>query len=145
MNHVILNNFSAQVDKPSTPENANTKESKTIPDQTLSLKELLQRHARGQNITIFQPEYQAHHEYDEFTANLRNMPLLDRLDFARQVKEDANATIKDLEAKKKIKDAEQKAKDEADKAAYKAYVKSLNPDGEERTTVKTPLRTEGKK
>lgn len=130
---MFKNNNTAREDQAPSPETSRKEKSKTVPNMTLPLGELLRRHAGGQNITTLQPEYQATDEYDELVANIGNMSEMDRLDLSRRMKTDNDIRLKDLEASQKIIKAKaKKLKDDQDKANkefYKTKVIAVETDG----------------
>lgn len=58
----------------------------TIPDQTLSLKDLISRYVRGQEIPTFTPQFDVDDEV--VPVNLEKMTPQDRLDLARAVRKE---------------------------------------------------------
>ncbi len=66
----------------------NTKDSLTVPDQTLTLEELIQRHTRGQGVTTFMPNYSTEEEYElgiDLSA-IRKMDTFQKLEHSRKIK-----------------------------------------------------------
>lgn len=59
----------------------NTSPSVTIPGQTLSLRQLLDRYVRGQSVEVFEPVYD-----DTMPEGIEHMDKFDRLDMAREIK-----------------------------------------------------------
>jgi len=55
----------------------------TIPGQTLSLKELLEKYVRGQDVTVFEGVYND----DDIPDNLELMTEIERIDAARNLKD----------------------------------------------------------
>lgn len=71
----------------------------TIPDQTLSLKDLLARYVRGQDVPTFEPVY-----IDDETGvpvNFEKMTIQDRLDLAKEVKNRGEALAKKIQGAQK--------------------------------------------
>jgi hypothetical protein len=58
--------------------------SQTVPDMTLSLSELVQRYTRGQSVATFTPVY--HGEEEEF-ADVSRMDTIERIEYARYIRE----------------------------------------------------------
>jgi len=58
--------------------------SQTVPDMTLSLQELVQRYTRGQSVATFTPVYYGE---DEEFADVSRMDPLERLEYARYIRE----------------------------------------------------------
>lgn len=61
--------------------------SKTIPEMTLSLRELLERYTRGQNIEIFHPTYLGEDDEMPDMSVIGRMTPQERLDLAREIRE----------------------------------------------------------
>lgn len=89
----------------------NRSPSMTVPNQTLSLQELLKRYVRGQDVTVMPGVY---HGEDHDMPDIEHMDAVERLELAQKIRggiesaQERNAKI--AEAKKV--EAEQKAKDE---------------------------------
>jgi hypothetical protein len=60
-----------------------TQPSKTVPNMTLSLKELLERYVRGQDVSIFEGSYDAD---QEDMPDVSRMDQMERLDLARNIR-----------------------------------------------------------
>lgn len=60
----------------------NTKPSMTIPDQTLSMKDLVDKYIRGEHVEVFQGTYS-----DEDFSEFDTMDKMEKLEYARQVGE----------------------------------------------------------
>ena len=60
--------------------------SKTIPDETLSLQELLEKHTRGQYVAQLTPEFFGEEEWPDF----EKMDKVDRQEYARQLRISVN-------------------------------------------------------
>lgn len=56
----------------------------TVPDQSLSLKDLLERYVMGQNVETFKGVYNG--DQDDIPENIDRMDHLEKLDLARQVR-----------------------------------------------------------
>lgn len=80
--HVIINQHTYKHKNHRTYE-TNGKPSLTIPGQTLSLKVLLERFTRGQHVETFTPVY----DDGQFPPEIERMDKLDKLDYARQLRE----------------------------------------------------------
>jgi len=57
--------------------------SMTIPGQTLSLKQLLERYVRGETITTFSPTFSGD---DDLPDGIEKLDPMDRIDMARNIK-----------------------------------------------------------
>lgn len=106
--------FNYQETKKPTPETANMP-SLTVPDQTLSLKELIRRHAQGRHITTLTGSYQEDGEYDELMTAVEKMSELERMEYLKTVAAETKAGFEEYErntasreaaAAKAAKDAE---------------------------------------
>lgn len=83
----------------------------TIPDQTLSLKELLSRYVRGADVPVFEPVFID--DESGVPINLEKMTKQEKMDLAREQKEVVKKMQKDLQDKAKaraeaVKDVEEK-------------------------------------
>jgi hypothetical protein len=58
--------------------------SQTVPDMTLSLKELVERYTRGQSVATFTPVYYGE---DEEFADVSRMDPIERIEYARFIRE----------------------------------------------------------
>ncbi len=67
--------------------------SQTVPDMTLSLQELVQRYTRGQSVATFTPVYYGE---DEEFADVSRMDPLERLEYARYIREKISETRNSL-------------------------------------------------
>lgn len=67
--------------------------SKTIPGMTLSLKQLLERYTKGQDVTTFTPSY---NDDPDIPAGIEKMDKFEQLDLARDIR----AGIDDFRRKK---------------------------------------------
>jgi len=56
--------------------------SKTVPNMTLSLKELLERYVRGQDVSVFDGSYDA----DDDMPDISRLDQMERLDLARNIR-----------------------------------------------------------
>jgi len=110
-----VNNWATYADnKPPTTETANDP-SLTVPDQTLSIKELISRHASGRQVTTLVGAYQESGEYDELLAHVSGMSEIERIEYAKTLKDEVKQGLAAYEAdtkerekrrKKAAKDAE---------------------------------------
>lgn len=55
----------------------------TVPGQTLSLKQLLDRYVKGQDVDVFTPQYS---EDPDIPDNLEKMDTLEKLDLAQNIR-----------------------------------------------------------
>jgi len=60
-----------------------TKASLTVPGQTLSLKQILEKYVRGEHVEVFTPVFTD----EDIPADLERMTEIDRLELARDIKE----------------------------------------------------------
>ena len=58
--------------------------SQTVPDMTLSLQELVERYTRGQSVATFTPVYYGE---DEEFADVSRMDPIERIEYARFIRE----------------------------------------------------------
>lgn len=58
--------------------------SQTVPDMTLSLQELVERYTRGQSVATFTPVYYGE---DEEFADVSRMDPIERIEYARYIRE----------------------------------------------------------
>lgn len=62
----------------------NGKPSKTVPGQSVPLRQLVERYVRGQEVPVFEPSYD---EHGHLPDNLETMSRFDKIDLARQIRE----------------------------------------------------------
>jgi hypothetical protein len=73
------------VEKQSEQEEKSSMEpSQTVPDMTLSLQELVERYTRGQSVATFTPVYYGE---DEEFADVSRMDPIERIEYARFIRE----------------------------------------------------------
>lgn len=89
--HVIINQHTYHK-KNNRRYEQNDKPSLTVPGQTLSLKELLNRFTRGQSVETFQPVYD-----DGYYPETDRLDKLEKLDLARSLK----GAIQDIQKRPK--------------------------------------------
>lgn len=94
--------------------------SKTVPGMTLSIQELLKRYVRGENVTVFEPQFTDDPEFD----GIENMSTMDRLEAADNIKRG----IFDFQSRKAEEKAERKKADEVAAAAVKAAESKTSTD-----------------
>lgn len=94
--------------------------SQTVPDQALSVQQILQRFTRGQPLTTFEEVYNG----EEHMPDIDRMTEIDRIEYARAIKEDLAETGKKLTQRQKEK-AIEKAK------AAEAKIKAADPEPED--------------
>jgi hypothetical protein len=71
--------------KPEEQEEKSSMEpSQTVPDMTLSLQELVERYTRGQSVATFTPVYYGE---DEEFADVSRMDPIERIEYARFIRE----------------------------------------------------------
>lgn len=95
-------------DYPGPQKEKFTLPSLTIPDQTLSLKDLLSRYVRGADVPVFEPVF-----IDDDSGvpiNLEKMTKQEKIDLARAAKADVQKMQAELQKKQaeKVSDAEEK-------------------------------------
>jgi CRISPR/Cas system CSM-associated protein Csm2 small subunit len=67
----------------------NKQKSLTVPDQAMSIKQIMERFARGLPIEQFKPIYDENIDEDsEYLPDPRTMDLADRQEFAEQIRQD---------------------------------------------------------
>lgn len=92
--------FNYNETQPVTPETANLP-SKTVPDQTLSLKELIARHAQGRDITTLTPIYQETGDYSELATAIDGMSEMEQLEYLKTLKVEVRQGLEAYEADEK--------------------------------------------
>jgi hypothetical protein len=65
-------------------EKSSMEPSQTVPDMTLSLQELVERYTRGQSVATFTPVYYGE---DEEFADVSRMDPIERIEYARYIRE----------------------------------------------------------
>lgn len=78
-----------------------TMPSETIPDQTLSMRELLDRHSRGLPIDVKTPIWEESADIDDIMPDPRTLDLSERQEFAKNAKEELEGIKKKLNTKAK--------------------------------------------
>lgn len=76
--------------------------SQTIPNQTLSLVELVERHVRGQGVATLTPRFTPD-EFDDL-PDLEKMDKIDRIELAREVNKKVKEAQRNIANKNKIKE-----------------------------------------
>jgi len=66
----------------------NNQKSQTIPDQAMSIKEILARYSRGLPVEQFKPHYDEAENTDDYFPDPRTMDLAERQEFAEQVRQE---------------------------------------------------------
>lgn len=94
--------------------------SQTVPDQALSVQQILQRFTRGQPLNTFEEVYNG----EEHLPDIDRMTEIDRIEYARAIKADLEETGKKLTQRQKER-ALEKAK------AEEAKMKAANPQAED--------------
>lgn len=126
MNKVINQfNYRDYPDSPNRQPEKTTQPSLTTPDMTMSIKEIVQRFSTGRTLEQFEGIYQETEGYDEQLANIGKMDTMERLDAAKQLKEQSIVLQDDVKAIRAAKAAQ--------KAAKKAAQQSTNTEGEAAT------------
>lgn len=117
----LVNNWETyKTNKPPTTETANDP-SLTVPDQTLSIKELIARHKSGRNVTVLTGSYQESGEYDELLAHVQGMSEIERIEYAQTLKEEVRIGLEAYEKDTKNREKRQaKAAKDADAAKLAA-------------------------
>lgn len=106
----------------------NTQKSETVPDMTMSLSELLQRHTRGQEIPTFEGTYN-----DDYIPDIDRLDLTEiqeMSEFHQMTLNEAieNAAKESTETKKQLTEKKQKEDEEAAKRAAEFLQKSTKKD-----------------
>lgn len=84
----------------------------TVPNQNKSIREMVERQRRGQEITVLTGLYQEDGNYNELMAKVDRMSEMERLDYARSLAEETKAGLakyrEDMAAREKqiVKDRE---------------------------------------
>lgn len=99
----VKNQFSAQLFV--KQYETNNEPSLTIPDQTLSIKQILERYASGQSLEGKTPYYDEE-ETEEYLPDPRHMDLADREQFEKDYKEEVEY-IKTKAKKRKEKTSDE--------------------------------------
>lgn len=105
-NHVVNHHNAVKMGLMNPIAEVNFGPSLTVPGQTLSLKQLLQRYVRGDSIATFQPMFSD----DLDVPDYEYMDELDRLDMAHQLKNVVNDTRETLTARQKERAEKEKEK-----------------------------------
>lgn len=134
----VRNWFNYQEKRLPTPETANLP-SLTVPDQTLSLKELIQRHASGREVTALVGSYQETGDYDHLLAHIEGMSEIDRIEYSRKLKKEVREGLAAYQADTENR---QKRQEEAKAAAIAAQ---LAASEEARTKPEPPAPPSPKK
>lgn len=88
-----------------------TQPSETIPDQTLSIRQILDRYARGIPMDVKEPLWDENPSIDDLMPDPRRMDLAERQEYALQAKQELE-TIKATINAKKAKKAKDEPKNE---------------------------------
>jgi hypothetical protein len=88
-----------------------TQPSETIPDQTLSIRQILDRHSRGIPMDVKTPIWDENPDIDDILPNPQQMDLSERQEYAIQAKAELEA-IKTMINTKKPKKTQNEAKNE---------------------------------
>lgn len=107
----------------------NNKPSLTVPDQTMSVTELLKRYASGMPIGGKSPLYHGETEDDDIGDHvLQNMDQLDRIDYLREKEQEFLKLKTDLEEKvrlhKRDQEINRRLKEEEDRRKKKEQQRS---------------------
>lgn len=78
-----------------------TMPSETIPDQTMSMREILDRHARGLEVPTNIPIFEKEADIDDIMPDPRTMDISERQEYVRQAKEELNQIKEKLNKKTK--------------------------------------------
>lgn len=69
----------------------NNQKSLTVPDQSMSIKEILNRYSRGLPIESFKPIYDDVEDPEDYLPDPRTMDLAERQEYVEMVREELNA------------------------------------------------------
>lgn len=72
----------------------------TVPSQVLSLKEMLERYVRGENVDVFNPVYNGEDELPD----IERMSEMDRIDAAREMKSELERTVEAMKRSRKMQE-----------------------------------------
>jgi hypothetical protein len=78
-----------------------TMPTETVPDQTLSMREILDRHARGLPVPTNIPVFEQEADIDDIMPDVRTLDLSERQAFAEQAKQELNQIKEKLNKKAK--------------------------------------------
>ena len=87
----------------------------TVPDQTMTLKQILERHTRGQEIPVLQPFYSHTEDWDNYLPDITKLDRFERMELANRIRE--NATEQEAEMLERAKQKAEAKKAEAEKAS----------------------------
>lgn len=68
-----------------------TKPSETVPDQTMGIREILDRFTRGQKVQTLKPVWYDENNISEFEGHFDKMDRLERIDYLKEVKQSIKA------------------------------------------------------
>jgi hypothetical protein len=89
-------------------EKSSMEPSQTVPDMTLSLQELVERYTRGQSVATFTPVYYGE---DEEFADVSRMDPIERIEYARYIREKIAETQNSLAEHKRAEGREPQMSD----------------------------------
>jgi len=85
------------------PGEVNNLPSLTVPDQTLSLRELVARFTRGQNVATFEPVFDDDADSDLWLPDTNRMTFDEKIDYLENLKDQTAAVKSDLLKRSKKK------------------------------------------
>lgn len=107
----IRNAYNYHATKQPSPETANLP-SLTVPNQTDSIRTLLEKQRRGHAITQLTGTYQEDGNYSELMAAVDRMSEMQRIDYARDLAEETKAGLEKYRKERAAHQAEQLQKRE---------------------------------
>ena len=128
-NKKVRNLWNAKDEAPPSAE-AVTMESETVPNKTLSLRDLLRRFSRGQSVMTLHPNYQTDDEFNADVAKLMTMDETDRQAYLIDLRESNKVTLRtQRELIKKVYESENNIQAAANESV-------AEPEGAKKATKK---------
>ena len=112
---IVRSNYTIKYDR--NKGEVNNLPSLTVPNQSYTLEELLQRHIQGMPTLGKEPIYEGESDFD--LSGLRNMDLVD----IQEMKMDVQHTLNEVKKEEERRQAVIDAKNKAEKAEFEAYKK----------------------
>lgn len=103
----------------------------TVPDQSMTIREILERYARG--LPLEAGKVPIYHGEDNPTVDLNAMELTDRMDFIQETMEKGEKAKKDLDEQKQAR-KKKKEKDALIQEIEAEYELKPKEDGSKKTT-----------
>lgn len=106
------------------PGEENNEPDMTVPDQTLSIKQILERHTRGQEVPVLQPFYSNTENWNEYLPDITKLDRFERLELAQRIRDNATEMEQDMLDRAK-------GKADAKKAEAKQNIENLKKEYDE--------------